>query len=48
MKTIIALFMMAFAYVACDTPEPAQGSTKDTVKVNNPDSIKIKDTTSRQ
>ncbi len=47
MKIILFLFMLVLVYAACDTPQPAQSSGKDTVKVNNPDSIKIKDTMSR-
>jgi hypothetical protein len=42
MKTILFLFALAIAFVACNAPEPTQKTVQDTVKLSNPDTLKIK------
>ena len=42
MKTILFLFAFALVFAACNAPEPTQTTTQDTVKVSNPDTLKIK------
>jgi hypothetical protein len=42
MKTLIFICIMGFVFAACDPPKSTQTTTQDSVKVNNPDTLKIK------
>ena len=42
MKAILFFFAFALALAACNAPEPTQTTVQDTVKVNNPDTMKLK------